>query len=165
MASSGERGGGRLPDRDTLVLAFGDVIVPSLKGLAKAIYSHGRFVKVDDTGALFALENAATCQRAERYRADVEAALSAHFGRPVPLRLVDEGSLEGVGTSGPAEAAAGRTGRPVSAATTSGAADDDEAATIDLDELEDAVDVAASGIEKLTEAFPGAVLVEDGEGS
>jgi DNA polymerase-3 subunit gamma/tau len=164
VASSGERGGGRLPDRDTLVIAFGDVIVPSLKGLAKAIYSHGRFVKVDDTEALFALENAATCQRAERYRADVEAALSAHFGCPVPLRLVDEGSLEGVGTSGPAEAA-GRTGHPVSAATTSGAADDDEAATIDLDELEDAVDVAASGIEKLTEAFPGAVLVEDGEGS
>lgn len=161
--SAGGRSAGWVPDRDALVLAFGDVIVPSLKGLAKAIYSHGRFVKVDDAGALFALENAATCQRAERYRADVEAALSAHFGRPVPLRLVDEGSLEGVETTGPSEPGAGRTGRPVSAGVPSRADDDDEAATIDLDELEDAVDVAASGIEKLTEAFPGAVLVDDGE--
>ena len=36
---------------------------------------------------------------------------------------------------------------------------------IDVTEFEDATDVATSGIDKLTKAFPGAVLVEDGEGS
>ena len=42
--------------------------------------------------------------------------------------------------------------------------DDDDHAIIDVTELEDA-DVATSGIDKLTKAFPGAVLVEGGEGS
>ena len=38
-------------DRDTLSLAFGDVVLPALKGVGKAVYSGGRFVAVTDRGA------------------------------------------------------------------------------------------------------------------
>jgi len=43
-------------------------------------------------------------------------------------------------------------------------ADDDESSIIDVHDLEDA-DVAATGVEKLTKAFPGAVLVDGNEGA
>lgn len=179
---------GGLPDRDALSLAFGDAIVPTLKGLAKAIYSNGHFVSVTDRGAVFALENEATRQRAEKYRTDVEAALGAHFGTPVPLVLIDRLDADehapgapppGGADGGPSTAPRDGGGAPVRGAgratgaqdrarndrPASDADDDEDAAIIDLDELEDAVDVETSGLEKLTKAFPGAVLVEGGEGS
>ena len=84
-ASSGE-----LPDRESLVLAFGDVVVPQLKGIAKALYSAGRFVSVDDRGAVFALDNQPTRDRAEKYRSEIESKLSDHFGVAVGLTLVAE---------------------------------------------------------------------------
>ena len=39
----------------------------------------------------------------------------------------------------------------------------DEALTIDIHELEDATDVAETGIDRLTRAFPGAVVIEEDE--
>ena len=42
--------------------------------------------------------------------------------------------------------------------------DDDESSIIDVHDLEDA-DVAATGVEKLTQAFPGAVLVDGADGA
>ena len=41
-------------------------------------------------GAVFALDNTPTLERAEKHRAVVEAALAAHFGRPVPLILIEQ---------------------------------------------------------------------------
>jgi DNA polymerase-3 subunit gamma/tau len=207
------------PDRDALALAFGDVIMPSLKGMAKAIYSRGRFVSVSDQGAVFALDNAPTRDRAERFRPEVEAALTSHFGAPVHLVLVDSLDPDAVpaapsaaraaapsapppseppvdepspaepravaerpaaptpaapGTTPPSEPAS-RTapadpgpGAAAQAAPPAAAgddtADDDESAIIDVHELEDA-DVAATGVEKLTKAFPGAVLVDGPDGT
>lgn len=82
---------GAVPDRDSLVMAFGDSVVPKLKGIAKAIYSGGRFLSVAGDHAVFAVENEPTRDRAERYRAEVESLLAAEFGTPVPLRLVVDG--------------------------------------------------------------------------
>jgi hypothetical protein len=40
--------------------------------------------------------------------------------------------------------------------------EDDDEIVVDLSELEDAADVATSGLDKLAAAFPGSELVEDG---
>ncbi len=62
----------------------------------KVYVSAGRFVGVDDSAAIFAVPDKGLLLRAEPNRAEVEAALAAHFGGPVPLRLVlDEPSLPG----------------------------------------------------------------------
>ena len=197
--------------------------MPTLKGMAKAIYSGGRFVAVTDQGAVFELDNAPTLERAQKFKADVEAALAAHLGTPVNLVLVDatdpdaRAMLAGATSTAPAptparspepdpvappepartarsepERAAPPSARPGQVAPTTSApetpgrprggdttsdgpagaddtsaddtADDDESTIIDVHELEDA-DVAATGVEKLTKAFPGAVLVDGAEGT
>jgi hypothetical protein len=51
--------------------------------------------------AVFALPNAVHRDRCHEVRGEAEAALSAHFGRRVPLRLVVEG--EAGGSSRPAD--------------------------------------------------------------
>ena len=157
-------------DRDALVLAFGDVVMPELKGMAKAIYSGGHFVAVTDQGAVFALDNAPTRDRAEKYRADVEAALGAHIGSPVHLVLIEVGDAARYATAPdepvapPATDATGDDAG-VGDTTADDTTADDDPGMIDVSELEDATDVAVSGLDKLTKAFPGAVLVEGGEGS
>lgn len=145
---------GASPDRDALTVAFGDVVLPGLKGVAKAIYGAGRFVDVTDRGAVFELSNAPTRERAERFRPDVEAALSAHFGSPVHLVL---SVADDPGGSDPVSRPAAETSSDAPAVSRS--SDEDESSIIDVHELEDA-DVAATGVDRLTRRFPGAVLVE-----
>ena len=161
---------GSLPSRDELALAMGDAVLARLKGIAKAIYSGGRFVAVEGDHAVFALNNAPTRDRAEKVRPEVEAALAAHFGRAVPLRLVDEGDAVGRGPAGPTPG----TGSPVPAGPSAGAATpggeggndghhDDHEDIGDVHALEDATDVATSGIDKVVQAFPGAEVLNQEE--
>ena len=124
-------------------------VLGRLKGVAKAIYAGGRFVSVDDGAAVFALANAPTRDRAERVRVEVEAALAAQFGRPVPLRLVDESAV-GSSSARPSVTPAA----PVEDAVP-------EESAIDPGELVDATDVVTSGVEKLARAFPGAVVIDE----
>ncbi|MBK9180142.1 MAG: DNA polymerase III subunit gamma/tau [Acidimicrobiales bacterium] len=135
------------PSRDELTLAWADTVLPGLPPRIKALYSAGRFVETT-TGVAFALPNAIHCQKAEAYRAEVATTLGARFGRPVGLRLVvDDGT-----TAAPADASSRADAPPPI---------DDEA--VDPDELVDAPADAAprSGVERLTQAFPGAELVDD----
>jgi hypothetical protein len=120
-------------------------VLPQLKGVAKAVYTAGHFVEIKDGAAVFALSQGSPLDRAELKRREVEAALAEKFGRPIPLRLVDGG----VATDGPSDGTA-----PV-------AEPPPEEHSIDVAELTDATDVAASGADKLTQAFPGAVLVDE----
>ena len=78
--------GGAVPDRDTLVEAWGDHVLRVLPAKAKALYSAGRFVAVTDGVASFALPNEAHRDRCDDVQAVVESALADHFGVPVPLR-------------------------------------------------------------------------------
>ena len=41
--------------------------------------------------------------------------------------------------------------------------EDEDLTSIDVSELEDAPDVATTGVDRLTQAFPGAVLVDEGD--
>ena len=78
-------------DRDDLTEAWGDSVLRGLPARAKALYSAGRFVSVDDEGAHFALPNVAHRDRCADMAATVEGKLSDHFGTPVRLVLdVDE---------------------------------------------------------------------------
>jgi len=165
-----------LPSVDELGAAMTESVLGAVKGMAKAIYSGGRFLEVSNGRAVFVLNNAATCERAERSRTDVEAALAAHFGRPVPLKLIDEdaaskaggpaapgaaartdaGSSTGTAANGPPAASAG------GEATTPTVADEfEDEHLIDLSQLEDATDVSTSGVDKVIQAFPGAALIDE----
>ncbi len=136
---------GPLPTRDELTVAWADAVVPKLKGMAKALFLPGRFVGELDGRMAFAVANDPHRKRAEPYRAEVEATLAAHFGRPVPLTLVlDEG----------------QSGAPIGRHPTTPPDDSDDA--IDPAELVDAGPLpSGGGIERLTRAFPGAEVIEE----
>ncbi|HET9691719.1 MAG TPA: DNA polymerase III subunit gamma/tau [Acidimicrobiales bacterium] len=127
---------GPFPTRDELTKAWGDTVLPGLPGRVKAYLSQGRFVSADGE-AVMALPDQGLLTRAEAPRRDAEAALTAHFGRPVPLRLVlDEA------------AAARRDDAPPSAP--------DDPDDYDIDDLTDAGPGLVSPEQRLLEAFPGA---------
>lgn len=110
--------------------------------MARAIYITGRFVAADGAVATFALPTTQQVAKCEEYRAEVEAALAAQFHRKVPLRLVvDDGA--------PADPSVNRADV---------AGDED----IDLAELIDAPPGnVPTGLDRLTEAFPGAQLIDE----
>jgi hypothetical protein len=134
-----------VPSRDELTLAWADVVLPALSPRAKSRYAAGRFVEGGATAARLALPNEPHLKRCEELRADVEAALAAHFGRPVPLELVvDDGkALAGAGSS-----ASGAAGTPAPAA--------DEVE--DVGSMDDLVDAGAGDLvlERIEQHFPGA---------
>jgi hypothetical protein len=168
-------------DRDTLVQAWGDHILRALPARAKALYSAGRFVSVDGSTAVFALPNAAHCDRCEDVRSVVEDAVAAHLGSAVALTLVVDGPDSGSGSAaagssasgGPAPASphprraaasATPTAFPASAVASRGAApsaggaagvpDDEE--VFDPDDVVDAVPIESVAEARVREAFPGA---------
>jgi hypothetical protein len=142
--------GGDLPTRDELTLAWGDIVRPTLPQKVRSRWN-GRFLEVTPEGALYGLPNAITCDRCEEGRAEVEAALAAHFGRPVPVRLVvDDKSAPPPDALDPALLRREESAIDVDA---------ELEAIGPVDELEDAGS-AADGVSRLSEAFPGAELVE-----
>ena len=152
--SNGDVGAG-LPTRDELTLAWGDSILASLPPRAKAFFAAGRFLEVSGKAAVFGLPNAPHMQRCENGRADVEAALSAYFGRPVPLRLAvdDESPPPADPGTGP-----GSSDGPSGSGSAPPAVPEDH--EIDPSELVDATDVAATSVDRVKELFPGAELVD-----
>jgi hypothetical protein len=134
---------GDLPDRDDLALAWADEILPTLSKKARARFTAGRFVAVEDGAAVFGLPNEPHMRRCSEIVGDMEAALANRFGVTVPVRLVVDNGRS-------AEPA------PPRPSTTTAPTDDE----VDLTGLVDADATAGSAIEKLTEAFPGARLVD-----
>ena len=130
-----------LPTREELTLAWGDNVLPALRPAVKIYVASGRFVSVSDA-AVYAVPDRGLLLRAQAAQAEVQAALTAHFGRPVPLRLVlDEGgSREGTPASDPSP--------PDTVA--------EDPSAYDIDELEDAPPGLLSPEQRLLEAFPGA---------
>jgi len=85
------------PDRDSLVQAWGDHVLRTLPARAKALFSAGRFVGVEDAHALFALPTPRHRERCIDLQSQVEAALSEHFGTAVRLKLVVDDFSERAG--------------------------------------------------------------------
>jgi hypothetical protein len=126
------------PSRDDIVKAWGDGLLASLKGRARALYRTGRFARVEEDGvAVFAVPNDPHRKYSEECKRDVEDALERHFGVRVPIRLVVEADPSGGGDR---------------------AAPPD---VVDLSELADAPAAPPARPEdRLLEAFPGAEEVE-----
>jgi len=122
-------------------LAWGDRVLGQLSARAKALYKSGRFTAVEDGAAVYALPNAVHKERCERCRAEVEQALAAEFGRPVPLRLAIDSE-----PPPPVDA-------PVAI---------EEDVTMDVDEIREAEPAAVtSPIDHVMQAFEGAEVVEE----
>ncbi len=153
-------------DRDSLTEAWGDGILRALPARAKALYSAGRFVSVDDAGAHFALPNAAHRDRCVEMAPAVEAKLAEHFGTPVTLVLEVDDDAAGPPSGGAAPPRApGPTdggGGGGSSRRAVGGADpaDDEAFDpsdyADQPAAADEGDQAQAAEARLLEAFPGA---------
>ncbi|HLI44379.1 MAG TPA: DNA polymerase III subunit gamma/tau [Acidimicrobiales bacterium] len=86
-------------ERDELVTAWADAILPALKPRARAVYQIGRWLAVRDGIAVFALPNEAHVQHAAALVDEVAAAIGAHFHARVRLELVND--AEGAGSSPP----------------------------------------------------------------
>jgi DNA polymerase-3 subunit gamma/tau len=137
-------------DRDRLTQAWGDGVLHSLSARAKALYSAGRFVAVDDKGAQFALPNAAHRDRCVELAPQVEAALTEWFKTPLRLVLVVDDGHGGSSSNGSVPAPV-----PQSPTTDPALEFDDE----DPGELETAPaveDHQAEAVDRLLQAFPGA---------
>jgi DNA polymerase-3 subunit gamma/tau len=139
-------------DRDSLTEAWGDGILKGLPARAKALYSAGRFVSVDEHGAHFALPNAAHRERCLEMVPTVEQKLSAHFGSPLKLVL----DVDDSGSAPQAPPA-----RPPARQATSASVREPEGETLDpADYAEEdpnaESDQASQAHARLLEAFPGA---------
>lgn len=131
-------------------------MLPSLGGLVKAMYSVGRFTDVDGATATLALPNEVHRQKCEQKRSEVEAALSQRLDHPIRLRLVvDGGSAPDDRSTMGHDGAPGPSGRPPEPGP-----DDFDLGGHDVHDLDDAPDGPTGGMDALTEAFPGAELVE-----
>ena len=139
-------------DRDSLTEAWGDGILRALPARAKALYSAGRFVAVDATGAHFALPNAAHRDRCAELIPTVEAALAAHFGTQVTLVLDVDDAAPPAGGAVTQPTASRRGG--------------DEGRDLDVEEVDPAefldhapdagADQESAAEARLLDAFPGA---------
>ena len=131
--------------RDELVLAWGDDLLDRLGRKARARFSAARFVAVEDGTAVMALPNEPHMRRCEDMRPELEKALADRFGVAVPVRLIVEGDTR-------------QSVREPAVVTPVVDEAVDEA--VDLDGLVDADIAEGSAVEKLTQVFPGASLVD-----
>ncbi|HWE53911.1 MAG TPA: DNA polymerase III subunit gamma/tau [Acidimicrobiales bacterium] len=135
--------GGRAPSREELTMAWGDGVLPSLRPAVKVYVANGRFLVSSDDAAIYAVPDRGLLQRAENNRAEVEHALSKHFGRPVRLKLVlDDEAKPAGGRGGPS--APEPTPEPEE----------------DWAEMMEAPAASTSPEQRLMEAFPGAEEVQ-----
>ena len=119
-------------------------MLPQLSSVSRGRFSTGRFVDVVEGSAVLALPNPIMRDKCEEKRPELERVLALHFGRPVPVRLTVDPSVGAEGGG---------------AATRPGDAEHED--HIDLDDLVDAPGDARTGIDRLTEAFPGAEVLGD----
>lgn len=135
---------------------WSEAVVPALGGLTKAMYSVGRFTSFDGAVAVLALPNEVHRQKCEQKRGEVEAALRAELGVDVRLDLVvDE---HGDGPAAPPRSGGGGGGGGGGARP--GPDEDFDLGGTDVHDLENAPDAPAGGLQALTDAFPGAELLE-----
>ncbi len=135
------------------VAAALEAVLPTLRAPAKAACLDGSFVQVDGATAVYELGMGVPLRHAERFRADIESALREQLGQPVVLQMVPSGEAPD-GSGAP---------RISGGAVDLAEAEADESLTIDIAELEDANDVAETGVDRLTKAFPGAVVLDADE--
>jgi len=141
-APSREAAGAGTPDLDALIAAWPGIL-DSFKPSLQAMYSDGRFVAAAGGQAVLSLPGG-NALAGEQRRPEVEAALSRHFGARISLRLERHDDDE----------------TPSSATDPGPRKRSEEEDVGDVHALEDAP-TATTGVARLTEAFPGAELLEE----
>lgn len=148
--SPGQTGGATLTF-EQLTEAFAGALLDNLEQRVRTRFKSGRFISVDDNRAVFGVPNAHYQPRVEEVKGDVEQAILAAFGANVVIDVIVDGdALPPTGNRSTAPAST-----PVAPANS-----DAEIAEVgDVSELDDAPDIAASGVDRITQAFPGATIV------
>jgi hypothetical protein len=151
-------------DVEGVTAAFEAAVLPNLKGVAKALYTAGEVVTVEGDGTVvFALAIGAPVERARQSLPDVQRLLADHVGGPVTIRVIEDADAADARPGPPPKERRGATSGAESVPTPDDTDEaDDEDTRIDISQLENA-DVAATGIDRLTQAFPGAVLISEDE--
>lgn len=143
------------PASGTPAAGLGDLwterVLPSLSGLTKAMYQSAELVRLDGGTATIRVDNEHHQQNCERKRPDVESALTAAVGQPVTVQFEVGGEV----SSARPPAGGGRPAPEVSDDP------DEHLAGHDVHDLPDAPDAPTGGLAALTEAFPGAELIEE----
>lgn len=152
-----ESAGGGLPSREELTLAWADHVLSGLRPRAKGLFGAGRFTAVEHDAAVFSLPSEALRTKAEPMLPDLEAALGAHFARRVPVRLVVDNATtpQRMPETGMDQEHA-VPGRRTTSAPRGPEPDDD---VVDLGDLRDAPPDERTGLDRLTQAFPGTEII------
>jgi DNA polymerase-3 subunit gamma/tau len=122
-------------------------VADSLKPASKAVLRDGQFTALADGKATFELQHAPRDVALKRL-GEIQGALSTHLGHTIEIEL----RSASVDAPDPAVEVA-----PVPAAA--------EHEHVDITNLDDATDATGSGVDKIVESFPGAVVVDGDEAS
>jgi len=132
------------PTKQQFLDSWGEELLPKLSKKARARFSAGRPVSVDENGVIIALPNEPHLKRCSELVGEVEASIKNTFGVSVPVLLSVDGSSSSISPPKPAKPS-----KPIK---------NDE--DLDLSGLVEADPNSGSAVERLSQAFPGAEIVE-----
>ena len=139
---------------EQLSAAFDDgSLLDGLEQRVRSRFRSGRFLSIDGTTAVFGAPNAHYQPRVEEVKTEVEQAIQAKMGAALTIEVVVDGNPT------PPPGTRPSTPAPDPAASAPVTAEQEAADVGDINELADAGDIAASGVERITQAFPGATVV------
>jgi DNA polymerase-3 subunit gamma/tau len=138
-------------DLAELTAALDGGVLESVSQRARSRFAAAKPVAADQHRAIFSVPNAYYVPRCEEVLPEIESAFARRFGRPITISLtVDQDAVQ----SNP-----NPSNRPRSTSPAASDPEPDEDIG-DISALADAGDVATTGIERLTQAFPGSQVIE-----
>ena len=133
------------PTKQQFLDSWGEELLPKLSKKARARFSAGKPVSVDENGVTISLPNEPHLRRCSELLGEVEASIKNTFGVVVPVLLsVDASPVSSASPPDPAKPP-----KPIK---------NDE--DLDLSDLVEADSNSGSAVERLSQAFPGAEIVE-----
>ena len=133
------------PTKQQFLDSWGEELLPKLSKKARARFSAGKPVSVDENGVTISLPNEPHLRRCSELLGEVEASIKNTFGVVVPVLLsVDASPVSSTSPPDPAKPP-----KPIK---------NDE--DLDLTDLVQADPNSGSAVERLSQAFPGAEVVE-----
>ena len=133
------------PTKQQFLDSWGEELLPKLSKKARARFSAGKPASVDEKGVTISLPNEPHLKRCSELLGELEASIKNTFGVEVPVLL-------SVGASPASSASPPEPAKPAKPIKT----DED----LDFSDLVEADPNSGSAVERLSQAFPGAEIVE-----